>query len=370
MLKNAIVSLSDNGTITDISVSDDIDRLAGVEFYSGILVPGFVNAHCHLELSHIKGAIAEGGGFTEFARQMGQVRNRFSEQQRADAVSLTDARMWAEGISVVADICNGATTFDTKKLSPIHYHSFLELYGLQTDTLDALMPSVAKARELNIPYSITPHSIYSLNDVPFALAVRGASGQSDAPLSVHFMESDAEGELFDRRGELWKWYAERGMETDFTDYASPADRIISQIPSNRKIMLIHNCCVTSEDVDKIMAHFGDNVTWVLCPGSNDYISRIAPPVELLRRKGVRIAVGTDSFASNRALSMVDELKHFSGVPMEELFEWASANGARAMGLDDKYGAFEVGLTPGGVLITGIDWDNMSLTDDSKAQRIF
>ena len=108
---------------------------------------------------------------------------------------------------------------------------------------------------------------------------------------------------------------------------------------------------------------------MLCPCSNRYISRLSPPVGLLRGKGVRIAVGTDSLASNTALDMVAELRALGDVPLEELLAWATGNGAQALGMEERLGGFEAGSRSGAVLLSGLDWGNMRLTEDSRAERL-
>ena len=79
-----------------------------------ILTPPMVNAHCHTEVSYLKGAIPPQCGFTGFAKAMREARGKFSEQQRIDAIKKADLDMWSEGIRVVADVCNGATSFGAK----------------------------------------------------------------------------------------------------------------------------------------------------------------------------------------------------------------------------------------------------------------
>ena len=123
-------------------------------------------------------------------------------------------------------------------------------------------------------------------------------------------------------------------------------------------------------MDIILSHFTGRVTWVLCPRSNRYISRMEPPVELLRRKGVNIAVGTDSLASNTSLDMVAELRALGNVPLEELLDWVTLNGAMALGLGERFAGFEKGSASGAVLLSGVDWDSMALTDASRTERIF
>lgn len=312
---------------------------------------------------------------------MSSVREMFSEAERLSALSVADAALWKQGVSAIADISNGATTFDTKSRSGIYYHNFLELFGLNARLEGSLGPVAVEAAKLGLVYSPTPHSLYSLEDGPFHEAVNGFSFKDGTvygdetgkmpPLSVHFMESPGEAELFKQRGEMWNWYEERGWKPDFPAlYESPADRLIATVPSDRDIMLIHNCCVTEEDVDKISAHFTGRVTWVLCPRSNKYITGLTPPVELLRRKGARISVGTDSLASNHSLDMVEELKQFTGVPLEELLAWVTSNGAEALGVENRLGSFETGTNPGVTLITGIDWEKKALTPAARSERIF
>ena len=101
LLRNAIVSWSSDGRVAGVEVPGNVDACAGVEFYNGILVPDFVNAHCHLELSYLKGAIPQGGGFTAFARGMGEVRGLKGPEERQLAAAEADRRMWRQGIGGV-----------------------------------------------------------------------------------------------------------------------------------------------------------------------------------------------------------------------------------------------------------------------------
>ncbi len=122
------------GTVLDIRSSPHLDREAGVEFFAGVLMPGLFNAHCHLELSYLHGAIAPGGGFTAFARGMSTARH---EASRNDAANFWDAKMHAEGVSAVADVCNGDSTFERKTTGNIRYRNYCELFGLTANPAHA-----------------------------------------------------------------------------------------------------------------------------------------------------------------------------------------------------------------------------------------
>ncbi|MFR9650501.1 MAG: amidohydrolase family protein [Rikenellaceae bacterium] len=339
LIANPVVELSDDGTILSVESYEphQLDRLESTEHYSGVMVAGMVNAHCHLELSYLRGVIPPHCGFAGFAAGMSTNRTLFSDQERLSAIYSADREMQRGGVVAVADILNGDSSYVVKSDSAIEYCNFAELFGLRsvdTSAIDGLLkyPSTYP----------TPHSLYSLNDE----VLKDVVSIGDAPLSIHFMESEGEGELFHRRGVLYEWFERVGFECDFLHYDSPAHRLISLVPPERSVMLIHNCCVTQHDIDLIMNHFTAPVYWVICPRSNSYISGLKPPVDLLRRNNLTICVGTDSLASNSSLSLLDELKSIdSTATLAEQLMWVTANGASALSLP-HLGDIEVGKRPG------------------------
>lgn len=340
--------------------------MEGVEFYAGLLCAGFVNAHSHLELAYMRGAIPEGGGFAAFAESIGRVRGNFSDEERLSAIVEADRTMWQEGVDAVGDIVNGDTSFAAKTASPIYYHSFAEVFGLRECNLER------QRQLLNYPHtSLTPHSTYSVPDAPFRAVCSGG----DAPLSIHFLESEAERALYCGSGSLHEWYEKVGFKCDFLHYGSPTERVVASVPRDRSLLLVHNCDLSQRDIATIMQHFTAPVSWVLCPRSNSYISRLEPKsVELLRAAqatypNINICIGTDSLASNWSLSIIEELKMFCDIPLDELLRWATINGAKALGIDAKVGSIEVGKCSGVVNITGADLERLRLTPQSKAKRV-
>ena len=359
-LRRPLVTLDDGGRILDVRTCDAPDREPFTEFHAGLLTPSFVNAHCHLELSALRGRIPEGCGFAGFARAMGEVRGLADEEERRAAIAAADAEMTRGGIVAVGDIANGEAAFDVKSAGRIAYRTFAEFFGLRTMAADSLRPLLRHPRT-----SLTPHSVYSVQDAPF----RALCAEGTAPLSIHFMESPAEAELFAGRGPLHEWYARAGFACDFLHYGSPAERLVRSIPAERPLILVHACCVGEEEVRRILAHFTAPVYWCLCPRSNRYISRLAPPVALLRSLGARICLGTDSLASNRSLSLLDELRALGGVPLRESLRWATLGGAEALGLDDALGTVAPGKRPGLNLLTGLDFERMALTPDTRVKPL-
>lgn len=358
--RNIVVEVDDRGTITNILRCDAIDSMASVEFFPGILIPGMVNCHCHLELSYLKGAIAEGEGYGGFARSIGAVRNNFTTEERIRSARLADAQMWEEGVEAVADIANDDLVMEVKTQSKIEYHTLFEFFGLNNRDVE---PHFDLANRYPRSY-VTPHSTYSVQDEPF----RQICARNSSLLSIHLLESDAEEGLYHGRGSLHEWYQRMGWECDFLKYESPAGRVAGCIDRKCRVLLVHNTRATAEDIATVESHT-KNGTWVLCPESNRFISNDRPPVELLRKSGVAIAVGTDSLASARSLSMIENLRLLGNHPLRELLTWATLNGAKALGIDGMKGSIEIGKRPGLVVIEGADLHNLCLTPESVAHRI-
>ncbi len=358
-IRNPLIEIDSCGRILSVESCSDVDRMSSTEFYAGVLFAGMVNMHCHLELSFLRGAITPKCGFSSFAAELAQKRDLFSPDQQIEAAQRADLEMRREGVVAVADIANGGVTSSVKAKSSIYYHTFVEHFGLRRHSVDYLNPLLTDRR-----HSLTPHSTYSVTDATFRqIALLG-----DAPLSIHFMETPSERELFEGHGAYTEWYRSAGFECDFLHYGSPAKRIVESVPATRSVILVHNTTVKREDVELVMNHFKAPVYWVLCPRSNDFISSLKPPVDLLRSMGAKICLGSDSLASNYSLSMLEEMRLLQGVPLCERLTWATANGAEALGLT-HIGDIAVGKQPSINLLSGIDYQNMELTPTSRIETL-
>ncbi len=336
--------------------------MSSTEFYSGVLMPGIVNAHTHLELSYMRGGIAQGCGFATFASQVGRLRSTLGGDSAAvqRAMVQGDIDMLNSGVVAVCDVANSADAAHVKQRSSIHYHTFVEVVGLSLNQESPLPPLQGEDS------SLTPHSTYSLQD---SVLRRIIDESSDTPLSIHFMESPCERAFYRGEGDIYEIFCRKmGRTVDFLEHGSPARRLTALIPPHRKVILVHNTSITQEDIDIIMSHFTTPPSWVLSPRSNQYITGLTPPVELLRRNGLSIAIGTDSLASNSSLNPLDEVALFEEVPLAERLSWITKGGAEAMGLD-HLGQIEVGRRCGLNILSGIDYQQWQLTPQSRVTRI-
>jgi len=375
LIPRAVLTFDADGRLAALETdASKLDSIHGIEFFSGILIPGMVNAHCHLELSYLKDTIEPGTGLDGFVERISRLRHDQPEEERIRLADLQDALMRRQGVIAVGDICNDAFTFPLKQRSKIHYHNFVEVLGSDVSVADRQYlhgtQVAGQAERYGQPYSLTPHSTYSLSEPLFEKVVGANPGWK--PLSVHFMESRAETALFRGEGPFAERFRQEGLAVDWTHFGSPAGRLVQSVAPETPLLLIHNTFVSEKDIDLIEGHF-QSVTWVVCPRSNQYIEGSFPPVDLLRRKGCRIAVGTDSLSSNSSLSLLEEVKLISAkrpeIPLTELIGWITRNGAAALDMAHWGGTFEIGKSPGAVLLDHIDWERMALTAESTARRI-
>lgn len=372
LVRGAVANFQSDGTLVSIDFPEAIDSLASVEYYDGILIPGMTNAHCHLELSYLKGAIAEGSMLDGFVRSITQIRGQWTEEQQIEAAKLHDSFMWSEGVQAVGDISNGTVSFPAKVNSKIKYYTFAEYFNMPADDqVEAYFAEktahVALARELGLLISPSPHSTYMVGDKLFKM-----SASSDR-LSIHFMETQTELGLFDKKGGMHSLIVDEwGMHPDFYYYGSHPARLVGSLPADVPLLLVHNTQCSYDDI-KIVTNYFKNVTFVLCPRSNYYIERAYPPAQMLLEAGANVALGTDSLTSNHSLSMVEEIKwlekHNPSIPLATILKWATIGGARGLGFDREIGSFAIGKKPGAVLIENVDLISCKTTDKTTSRRL-
>jgi cytosine/adenosine deaminase-related metal-dependent hydrolase len=374
-LKRAVITAEDDGTIVKVEERrGELKETQSVEFYNGIIVPGFVNCHCHLELSHLKGAIAEGMGLSDFIMNVRTLRN-YDQKEIITAAKKEDDDLFREGVSLCADICNTPVTFDIKKRSSIRYISFGEVFGIDPDKAGKRMVEVMhlakEAEDAGLKMYPVPHSAYSVSLPLFRMLREKSSG--NRVTSVHFMESESEAIfLKDHSGPMRRSYADSGLLPASLQMPENHVRaIMDEVTLSGNLILVHNTYADRNTVSEVKKR--GNTYWCLCPGSNLYIENKLPPVEMLMEENCEIVIGTDSLSSNKKLSILREMgiiqERFTSVKLEELIRWATVNGAEALGEGDGFGTIEPGKRPGLILLQDLDLVNLRLLEETTVRRL-
>ena len=374
-VKRGIVSAGDDGMITCVDdTGGNLVEKDSVEFHNGIIIPGFVNCHCHLELSHMKDLIPPKSGLAEFLRLFRTGREAAADEIISSASS-ADNEMYSDGTVLCADICNTAFTFAVKKSSKIKYISLLEVFGIDPEKAVRRMNEIRhlsdNAKSLELCYSIVPHAVYSISLPLFRLIFEAT--RSNKITSMHFMETVEEKLFLEKhKGPLMDSY----IESELTDgklvtVKDHAAAVLEEVTPSGSLILVHNTFADRTTVRKVKKR--KNLFWCLCPNANLYIEDHLPPLDLLIEEECPIVIGTDSLASNKRLSILEELKtlqrFFPSVPLTDLIQWSTWNGARALGQEDRFGTIQPGKKPGLILLQDIDLQNMRLLPESYVTRL-
>ena len=367
-----IIVTKEDGTIEDIINKEDAGE--DIQQLNGLLTPGFVNAHCHLELSHLKNAIPAHTGLQEFVKQIVALR-KVDDHVIADAIEKAEDEMFQNGIVAVGDICNTLDTLEQKLKHRIAYYSFVELYDLDpTRAQDKIITGLDiqnTFQENCIRASLVPHAPYSVSFNLWKLLTEHFESHT---ITMHNQETKDENDFFQTKtGSFLGMYERTKVSLDFFE-ATGLTSVQSVLPYFKKAhrsILVHNSFTSVEDIQAVKKEM-PNSFWCICANANQYIEQAMPPIELLRSQKVKIVMGTDSYASNWSLNMLDEIKtiqkHLPQIPLEELLGWSTINGAKALQMDKGLGSFEKGKKPGIVLIEGLSNEN-KVIESTISRRI-
>jgi cytosine/adenosine deaminase-related metal-dependent hydrolase len=360
---NQVLVVSSDGRIQDILPKAAAGE--GIESFQGILSPGLVNCHCHLELSHMKGLIPESKGLVDFVFAVVTQRH-FPQQEIEEAITRAEDEMLHHGIVAVGDICNNTDTIPQKRKERFKYYNFIELSGWS--------PQIAEKRfsksklifdsfnNISFPgsaqkVSMAPHAAYSVSDLLCHLITPYFR---DKTTSIHNQESHFENEFFiNGTGDLVRMYELMQLDNSFFKPSgkSSLQTFLPKLKESANTILVHNTFIREDDIIFCEQNI-TNPFFCICVNANLYIEKKVPPIDLLLKHHCNIVLGTDSLASNHQLDIMAEIKtihqYFPEISLEELLRWATINGARALQMDDDLGSFAVGKKPGIVLIENMN----------------
>lgn len=368
IIKNSCISVDENGTIRYIGkAGEGLTERPFMIFYNGIICPGMVNAHCHLELSDFEKTDEAGNGMTHFIKSIINKRDKHSDQKK---IATCDASMFEKGINLVGDVVNTDKTISTKIDSRIRYHNFIEVSGIkncETNKKTAFAEQLAiKFTKSGLKNSIVPHAFYSISKNLLDYTVSKAKNEVT---SIHFLESEEESDFFTgNKNSLFTFIKE--IDPGFTPLASNHKELFeltSKFSEASAMILVHNTVVKND-----MPALNNNIFFCLCPSSNMYLHNNLPSKEFVYKNKDKLIAGTDSLASNNTLDILHELKiltnNYPGLSLTDLLKIATRNGAEAL-QQNNFGQFKEGVTPGIILIENADLINLKITDKSRIKRI-
>lgn len=381
-IKDGVVMIDDNGIIASPPTPLHGER-GEVERYEGVIVPGFVNAHCHLELSHLKGQITERTGLPGFVSEIIPKRGKFSVEEIKASIVKAEEEMIRNGIVAVGDISNADHSFEQKKKENLRYHTFIEAFDLNPEKAKGSFDEAVKltsslsagqAGISHLPFSIVPHAPYSVS----GKLMEYIDNLKQPILSIHNQESASENEMFlSGTGPLAEMMQGAGVDVEVKSRAKSSLLFtFGGLLESQKILLVHNTFTSGDDIQLISTYLqggGVEVSFCLCPRANLYIENRLPDIPMFMKAGLKLTLGTDSYASNWSLSILEEMKAIAGqypeIPFAQLITWATKNGAEVLGFEKELGTIEKGKRPGLNLISGFDLGTMTLSSKAVVKKL-
>jgi aminodeoxyfutalosine deaminase len=354
-IENGVVTF-DGEKITGVATATDASHIT--DLGNVALMPGLVNAHTHLEFSYLREPLGHPGiGIVEWIRLI------IAERARGDKSRLENlAAGWHEsvssGVAEIGDISTGP------ELVPAGVTQFHEVIGFSRaraeSSLIALVKKIDDAagrtnannanleRGVSNSCGISPHAPYTVSPILLRALVTAAH-RRNLPMAMHIAESREELQLLrDGTGPFHELLDERSMwDPEAIPHGSTAFDFLTMLANAPRALIIHGNYLDDDELEFLATH-RDRMSLVYCPRTHAYFRHSPYPLAKALATGVRVALGTDSRASNPDLSLLSEMRYITqvhpAIDTEDVLRMGTLNGAEALGRDAEVGS----ITPGKV----------------------
>jgi cytosine/adenosine deaminase-related metal-dependent hydrolase len=311
------------------------------------LLPGLINAHCHLDYTDMVGQLWPSRSFLHWLDQIVALKGTWDLEDYLRSWRRGESLLLKNGVTTVADMEAVAANLLLAHTSPLRIWSFLEMIniGRERETAALLTQADFATRRIRPRggYGLCPHSLYTASSG----LIRKAATKCQArnwPMTIHLAESREEWEMFRRkRGAMFERFQSVGRKMTDCNGQTPTQALARLGVLRQSPLIAHANYVTDEDIALLARH---RVSIVHCPKCHAYFGHHQFPVEKFLAKGVNVCLGTDSLASNDALDLFAEMralwKAHPRLHPETLLKMATENGARALQQEQNCGTLEAG----------------------------
>jgi cytosine/adenosine deaminase-related metal-dependent hydrolase len=320
------------------------------------LLPGLVNAHCHLDYTNMAGLCPPPRRFTDWIKELTTLKAEWSYSDFAESW-LTGAKMLVgTGTTTVGDIESVPELLpQVWESTPLRVHSFLEMTGVKSRrkprvVLEEMLARMPAAKSGRCLVGLSPHAPYSTLPELLRLSARTAARRGWR-LCTHVAESEQEFEMFtEGRGEMFEWLQRSERDMSDCGKGSPVQHLERSGALGPEMLAVHVNYLGPGDAAMLGRR---KVSVVHCPRSHAYFRHEPFPLATLQKARVNVCLGTDSLASvykrrgqEIELSMFEEMRTFARhnphVSRRRIVEMATMNGARALGLKRMAGELRKG----------------------------
>lgn len=347
----ATIEITD-GVIVSISKNPLPHSENHIDLSEMILLPGFTNAHCHLEFTGI-GPLPQ-GSFSNWITALSQAQQHKTVAAISTGIKKGISDLTRSGVTTVIDHLSSGTDLSAYDAAPLHIIGFGEILGAEHGRAKKSLEKILR-RQAAFPVHATPHAVYSVHPKILKTVLKNKSG----PFSIHIAESQEEKDYFEKKsGPLFE-FIQKMTDTEHHNTKSAFDFLKQHLPAFENILLIHGNDFTQNQLDSIAKM--KNVCIVHCPGSFAFFGhKNFPLAEILERK-IPLALGTDSLCSNTDFNILHEiqlfLKKVPQIDFETLLPMLTTNALKAVGAKNT-GALKQGFVADLIGFSAKDSENI------------
>jgi len=309
------------------------------------LLPGLINAHCHLDFTIMRGAILRTTQFSKWIRRLNELKRTLTDDDYLASIAggFRELKRW--GTTTVLNIESFPELMMRMPPPPIRTWWFYELLDIRNrihteDVVAGALSFFESHRNWLGGYGLSPHAPYTTSLGLYELAGFCAE-KYGMPFTTHLAETDEEMEMFTNgSGPMWEFLAGLGRNMDDTGATTPIQHLLNPGVLPTGAILAHMNQLGPGDVEALAPH-AHRLSVVHCPNCHEFFSREPFPYECLRDLGLSISLGTDSCASNCGLNLFSEMRtfqrEFPGVRPDEIMRMVTTHPAAALGQQGKLG---------------------------------
>lgn len=320
--------------------SEDAEDLGEV-----VLMPGLINAHCHLDYSSMRNAIMPTSNFSQWVRRINELKRILSDDEYLAAIAsgFQELRRW--GATSVFNIKAFPELMVRMPKPLIRTWWFYELLDIRTrihtdDVVAGALAFFEGRQDWVGGFGLSPHAPYTTSLGLYELC-RDCCIDYGMPLMTHLAETEEEYAMFKKgEGPLYEFLKGIGRDMSDTGRLTPFQHLVENNALPKGAILTHMNVLSEEDWE-LLARRKEEFSIVHCPNCHIYFQRGPFDLERFLSVGVNLCLGTDSLASNKALNMFEEMRTvrdlYPGVPLEKIVEMVTVNPAKAIGSAGKLG---------------------------------
>jgi cytosine/adenosine deaminase-related metal-dependent hydrolase len=340
------------GSIVDVGKFDEIKtRNSGtvVDLGERALLPGLINAHCHLDYTCLRGKIPRQKSFTDWIRAINAEKSKLTPEDYVASINEGFKEAKEFGTTSIANLTAFPELIRRVPAVPIRTWWFAELIDARSpDRANELVDSVIESLKSSQNYGLAPHALFTASK---NLYQRCEEAGPNILLTTHLAESREEMEMFrDASGSLYELMKSIGRDMADCGRETPLERFLRvrdlEARSNNDWLIAHLNELTESDFE-LLEKSKKKLHVVHSPRSHEYFGHSRFPFKRLHALGFNICVGTDSLASNETLSLFDEMRAFRrnepDIPPKNIFEMVTVNPARALRQQNALGRIRPGF---------------------------